>query len=89
MSRDASLASKVQQLQNISNESNGTYTVYNNYSQGYNHLFAELNDYLFPAFVGVMMAYLNATTNIQNMPYFNVTFRGHSALVAHFYSVPL
>jgi thermopsin len=81
-------AMSVQQLQNISTESSGTYTIYNNYSPGINPLFGELNDYLFPAFVGVMIADLNVPITIQNMPYLTVTFQGYNALLAAYYSVP-
>ena len=82
-------AMSVDQLQNISTEGSGMYTIYNNYSPGINPLFGEVNDYMFPAFVGVMIADLNAPITIQNMPYLNVTFQGNNALVAVFYSVPL
>ena len=82
-------AMSVQQLQSISSENAvGVYTIFNNSSPGINPLFGELNDYLFPAFVGLMIADLNVPIIIQNMPYLTVTYQGFNAILASFYSVP-
>ena len=81
-------AMSVDQLQNISNLSGNTYTIFNNYSPGIDPLFGELNDYAFPAFVGVMIADLNVPITIQHMPTLTVTYQGFYACVTAFFSLP-
>lgn len=80
------------QLQYISSSGNGSannpYMVFNNEYTPINPIFAQFNDYAFPAFSGILIANTNVHVNLEGMPSFEIIYPQSLNSFLNYYVLP-